>query len=155
MRYDPDLPWRDIRGEGYNAHIGPLSFAELGGNRFCTTVVLDARHINVGGVCHGGMLLSFADVAMGAATFSAGGGHPCATIQLDSHFLAAAKQGQRLLGLATQLRKVRELSFMACEIWAVDAEGGTDGNRQVMRAAGTWKYLASRAPGATGRGEIV
>jgi len=147
MDYDPDLPWRDIRGEGYNAHIGPIRFAPLGGRRWCASLVLDGRHINVGGVCHGGLLLSLADVAMGASTFAAGDGHPCATIQLDGHFLAAAKEGQRLLAVATQLRRVRELSFMACAIWA---EG-----RHVMRASGTWKYLSSRSPGATGKGAIV
>jgi uncharacterized protein (TIGR00369 family) len=147
MIYDPGLPWREVRGAGFNAHIGPISFAPLGENRWCLTVVLDQRHVNVGGVCHGGMLLSLADVAMGASTFTAGGGHPCATIQMDGHFLAAAKAGQRLIAVATQLRKVRELSFMQCEIWA---EG-----RQVMRASGTWKYLASGAPGATDRGAII
>jgi len=147
MEYDPVLPWREVRGEGYNAHIGPIRFAPLGGNQWCATVVLDKRHSNVGGVCHGGMLLSLADVAMGASTFAAGGGHPCATIQMDSHFLAAAKVGQRLIALATQLRKVRELSFMQCEVWA---EG-----RLVMRASGTWKYLAQGAPGATEKGAIV
>ena len=150
MEYDPDLPWREVRGEGYNAHIGPIRFAALGGNRWCASVVLDARHVNVGGVCHGGMLLSLADVAMGASTFAAGGGHPCATIQMDGHFLAAAKAGQRLVAVATQLRKVRELSFMQCEVWTA----GT-GGRQVMRASGTWKYLANGAPGATGKGAIV
>jgi uncharacterized protein (TIGR00369 family) len=138
MEYDPSLPWRDIRGHGFNAHVGPYRFAVTGRNQWCASIVLDARHINSGGVCHGGMLLSLADVAMGAATFDAGGGHPCATIQMDGHFLAAAKEGQRLLAVATQLRKVRELSFMECDIWA--------GGRQVMRASGTWKYLASKAP---------
>jgi uncharacterized protein (TIGR00369 family) len=147
MEYNPGLPWREVRGEGYNAHIGPIRFAPLGDSRWCVTVVLDDRHVNVGGVCHGGMLLSLADVAMGASTFTAGGGRPCATIQMDSHFLAAAKAGQRLVAVATQLRKVRALSFMQCEIWA---EG-----RQVMRASGTWKYLASGAPGAKDRGAII
>ena len=66
---------------------------------------------------------------------------------MDGHFLAAAKANQRLVAVATQLRKVRELSFMQCEIWA---EG-----RQVMRASGTWKYLTSGAPGATAKGAIV
>ena len=147
MNYNPDLPWREVRGEGFNAHIGPIRFAPLSANQWCVTVVLDDRHVNVGGVCHGGMLLSLADVAMGASTFTAGGGHPCATIQMDSHFLAAAKADQRLVAVATQLRKVRDLSFMQCEIWA---EG-----RQVMRASGTWKYLSKGAPGATDRGAII
>lgn len=153
MRYDPDLPWRDVRGEGFNAQIGPIRFAPLGEARWCATLLLDSRHINIGGVCHGGVLLSLADVAMGVATFEAGGGHPCATIQMDAHFLASARAGQRLVALATQLRKVRELSFMQCGIWA---EGGQVGSevggqvevhreRQVLRASGTWKYLAGRA----------
>lgn len=144
MQYDPDLPWRDVRGDGYNAHVGPIRFAALGERRWCASLLLDGRHVNVGGVCHGGVLLGLADVVMGVATFEAGGGHPCATIQMDAHFLAAAKVGQRLLALATQLRKVRELSFMQCEVWA--------GERQVLRASGTWKYLTARGPGATGRG---
>jgi uncharacterized protein (TIGR00369 family) len=128
MDYDPYPAWREVRGEGFNALIGPLGFAPRGGNRCCATVVLDHRHLNVGGVCHGGMLLRLADLAMGAATFTTGDGHPCATIQMDSHFLAAAKPGQRLMAVATQLRKVPDLSFMQCEIWADD--------RQLMRASG-------------------
>jgi acyl-coenzyme A thioesterase PaaI-like protein len=93
------------------------------------------------------MLLSLADVAMGAATFAAGGGHPCATIQLESQFVTAAKHGQRLVALATQLRRTRELSFMQCEIWG--------GGRQVMRASGVWKYLSSRAPASGGEGSAT
>jgi len=147
MEYDPTLPWRDIRGEGFNAHIGPIRFADMGDNRWCAAVELDDRHINSGGVCHGGMLLSLADVAMGAATYAAGGQHPCATIELDSHFVAAAKPGQRLVAVATQLRRTRELSFMQCEIWG--------GGRQVMRASGIWKYLSSRTPAATGEGSAT
>lgn len=141
MRYDPDLPWRNIRSEGFNAQIGPVRFASLGEGRWAATLVLDTRHVNTGGVCHGGVLLSLADIAMGAATFEAGAGHACATIQMDSHFLAAARAGQRLVAAATQLRKVRELSFMQCEVWAED--------RRVLRASGTWKYLSNRAPDAS------
>lgn len=156
MQYDPDLPWRDVRGEGFNRQIGPIRFAPLGERRWCASVVLDSRHLNVGGVCHGGVLLSLADVAMGVATFEAGGGHPCATIQMDGHFLASAREGQRLVALATQLRKVRELSFMQCEVWAGESEGESPADRQtgrqVLRASGTWKYLAGRARDSAGTG---
>jgi uncharacterized protein (TIGR00369 family) len=147
MDYDPNLPWRDIRGAGFNGHVGPLQFAPMGGDRWCASVVLEDRHLNNGGVCHGGMLLTLADVAMGAATYAAGGEHPCATIQLESHFIAAAKPCQRLVAVATQLRRTRELSFMQCEIWG--------GGRRVMRASGIWKYLSSRAPAAAGEGSAT
>ena len=143
MDYDPALPWRDVRGEGFNAHVGPFRFADPGDGRWLAALELRPIHINIGGVCHGGVLLSLADVAMGAATYAAGGQRPCATIDLDAHFLAAAKAGQTLVAEARQLRLVRTLSFMECEIWA--------GGRQVMRASGIWKYLERGA--ATGAGE--
>jgi len=139
MEIDPTLPWRDVRGSGFNAHIGPIRFARAGEDEWRAALEIDDRHINVGGVCHSGVLLSLADVAMGTATYAAGPDHPCATIELSAQFLAAAKMGQTLHAAARQLRRVRELSFMECEIWA--------GGRQVMHASGIWKYLASRRPG--------
>ena len=140
MDFDPALPWREIRGGGFNAHIGPIRFAELGGAEYRAALELQDFHLNSGGVCHGGVLLSLADLAMGAGSYAAAGGHPCATIELDSHFLAAAKPGQTLIAASRQTRHVRALSFMQCEIWA--------GGRQVMRASGIWKYLESRSRGA-------
>ncbi|MEM7506108.1 MAG: PaaI family thioesterase [Pseudomonadota bacterium] len=147
MQYDPSLPWRNLKGEGFNDHIGPVRFARSGDNQWQATLVVDARHRNAGGVCHGGVTMTLADLTMGAASYAAGGKRPCATIEMDSHFLAAGKLGQRLLSVGTQLRLVRDLSFMSCEVWALD-EGGEA--RQVMRASGIWKYLASRNPGDGG-----
>lgn len=144
MDYDPSLPWRTIRGEGFNRTVGPIRFARAGENRWQACLEIEDRHINTGGVCHGGVLLTLADVAMGAASFEAGGGHPCATIEFGSHFLAATKKGQLALAVARQERAVRGLSFMSVEIHA--------GGRPVMRGSGIWKYLASKAPGAAGPG---
>lgn len=141
---DPSLPWRDVRGTGFNRHIGPVRIARTGERAWRGALTLDARHINVGGVCHGGVLMSLADITMGTASFEAAGGHPCATISMETHFLAAAKEGHVLIAEAMQLRRVRELSFMDCAVWS--------GGRQVLRASGIWKHLASRAPGATGPG---
>ncbi|MGF1445631.1 MAG: PaaI family thioesterase [Pikeienuella sp.] len=140
MSPDPSLPWRDIHPTGFNAHIGPVRFADLGQGRFAAALELREIHLNSGGVCHGGVLMTLADIAMGAGSYAAGDNYPCATITFDSQFLAAAKGGQWLIATARQLRRVRELSFMDCEIAA--------GGRLVMRASGIWKYLASRAPGA-------
>ncbi|MEO0959650.1 MAG: PaaI family thioesterase [Pseudomonadota bacterium] len=142
MEMDPSLPWRRVRGEGFNAHVGPFEIARAGENRWQARLTLEAKHINVGGVCHGGVLMTMADITMGTATFEAGGGHPCATIEMDCHFIAAAKREQLVLATARQIRRAKSLSFMECEIWA--------GGRQVMRASGLWKYLDSRRPGAAG-----
>lgn len=142
MEFDESLPWRMMRGDGFNAHAGPAQIARAGENEWHTSLIVEPRHINIGGVCHGGVILWLADCTMGSASFEAGGGHPCATIDMNCHFMAAAKLGQRLMGRARQLRRVRGLSFMDCELWS--------GGRQVARASGIWKYLESRAPGADG-----
>ncbi|MEM0923738.1 MAG: PaaI family thioesterase [Pseudomonadota bacterium] len=150
MQYDPSLPWRNLKGEGFNDHIGPVRFARAADALWQGTLVVDHRHRNSGGVCHGGVSLTLADLTMGAASYEAAGSRPCSTIQMDSHFIAAGKEGQRLLAIARQLRLVRDLSFMSCEIWALDTpEPGAEG-RQILRASGIWKYLASRKPGDRG-----
>ncbi|MEM7529148.1 MAG: PaaI family thioesterase [Pseudomonadota bacterium] len=142
MEIDPTLPWRAVKGEGFNAHVGPFEIARAGENAWHARLTLEPRHINVGGVCHGGVLMTMADITMGTATFEAGGGHPCATVEMDCHFMAAAKRGQTMISIAHQLRRVKSLSFMECAIWS--------GGRQVMRASGLWKYLDSRGPGQSG-----
>jgi len=34
MKYDATLPWRDIKREGFNDHIGPIRFAEVAEHDF-------------------------------------------------------------------------------------------------------------------------
>ncbi|MEM6679799.1 MAG: PaaI family thioesterase [Pseudomonadota bacterium] len=138
---DPALPWRSVQGTGFNSLVGPFEIAR-DGDAWIARLTLEDRHINVGGVCHGGVLMTMADIAMGTATFEAGERHPCATIEMDCHFLAAAKHGQTMLCEARQLRRARSLSFMGCTIWS--------GGRQVLRGSGIWKYLDSRGPGQSG-----
>jgi uncharacterized protein (TIGR00369 family) len=133
MHPDPALEWREIRDDGFNSHIGPIRMARLDEKTWQATLTLDARHINAGGVCHGGVLMSLADVAMGAASYQAGGNRRCATIDFEAHFLAAAKQGQTLMVTAHQNRMVSEISFMECEV--------SGGERLCLRASGIWKYL--------------
>jgi uncharacterized protein (TIGR00369 family) len=140
------LQWRELRPTGFNANVGPMRFAPAGEGLWYAALDLDARHMNVGGVCHGGVYMTLADVAMGAAAYEAGGRHPCATIDFEAHFLAAAKQGQTLLAAARLGRLVGGVAFMECEL--------TAGGRRCLRASGIWKFLASRQPAPPGeRGE--
>lgn len=146
MELPENLEWRDRRPAGFNEHVGPMRFARAGEGLWYTTLELDERHMNTGGVCHGGVCMTLADVAMGAAAYQAGGRRPCATIDLEAHFLAAAKKGQVLVAAARLNRLVSGIAFMECELSA--------GGRKCMRASGIWKYLASREPAVPGqRGE--
>ncbi len=140
------LEWRELRPTGFNEYVGPMRFAPAGEGLWYAALDLDARHMNMGGVCHGGVYMTLADVAMGAAAYEAGGRRPCATIDFEAHFLAAAKQGQTLLAAARLGRLVSGVAFMECEL--------TAGGRRCLRASGIWKFLASRSPAGPGeRGE--
>lgn len=141
------LDWRALRPAGFNAYVGPMRFAPGGEGLWYAALDLDDRHMNVGGVCHGGVYMTLADVAMGAGAWEAGGRHPCATIELQGHFMAAAKNGQTLLATTRLDRRAGGLAFMQCEL--------TAGDRLCLRASGIWKYLSSKkaaAPGEQGEG---
>lgn len=135
MKYDATLPWRDIKREGFNDHIGPIRFAEVAEHDFRVALALDDRHMNSAGVCHGGVLMSVADTGMGTAAFTTAGS-AVATIDFECDFLAAAKNGQLLHGVCSVARAAREFLFMEGDFYA--------GERRVLRASGIWVVRSRR-----------
>ncbi|WP_281411469.1 PaaI family thioesterase [Enterovirga aerilata] len=95
----------------------------------------EARHLNRGGVVHGGMLMAFADQTLGMAASRANGGRRQVTVQLDTHFLATVRQGEFVVSHCTVERLTRSLVFMRCELKA--------GARTVATASGIWKLLGA------------
>lgn len=127
------IEWRIIDDNGFNTHLGPIRFARMGETAWRAELDLQPKHMNMGGVCHGGVYMSLADVAMGASAHAAGGHRRCATIDFSAHFLAAAKEGQTLVADARLNRLVSGIAFMECEL--------TAGERLCFRASGIWKFL--------------
>ena len=137
MDYNPDLDWKDVHDGGFNTHVGPIRFARIDATTWRAELDLVAKHINMGGVCHGGVYMTLADVAMGASAYEAGDWQRCATIDFDAHFLAAAKKDQTLVCDVTLKRLVSGIAFMECTISA--------GGRACLTANGIWKFLKSAA----------
>ena len=54
----------------------------------------EQRHLNIGGVVHGGMLMSFADDVLGMTVWEAAGRKPCTTVQLNTQFIAPVQAGR-------------------------------------------------------------
>lgn len=133
MDMNPALSWRVIEDGGYNSLIGPIQFAKAGENRWHGALKLSKKHMNFGGVCHGGVYMSLGDVTMGIAAHEVADGQRSATIDFDVHFLSAAKLGQTLVAEARVDRLVSGVAFMQCEIWV--------GARMCARAGGIWKSL--------------
>ena len=130
MKYDPSLPWRDIQGGGFNDHIGPVRFAQVGQEEYHFALQLEDRHMNSIGVAHGGLTMSVADAGMGTSAFTAAGQKAVATIDFECDFLAPAKNGQMLHGQAKVVRKAREFLFLQGDLYA--------DTRHVLRASGIW-----------------
>ena len=134
ISYLPGRDWKEIEDTGFNSHIGPLRYARIDETTSHVALELTNRHMNTGGVCHGGVYMSVSDTAMGITAFRAMGRVPCATIDFRSHFLAAAKKDQWLVVEARINRATEDIAFMECEAWS--------GGRKCFVASGIWKRLS-------------
>ena len=116
----------------FEVFVGPVfERREDGVRRFA--FVVDERHVNMRGVLHGGMLMTFADLALGAAVWDATDNAPCVTLNMQTQFLKSARAGD-LVEVAPQLtRRTRSLVFMRGDFTVA---GGT-----IMTAASIWKLL--------------
>ncbi|CAA9213625.1 MAG: hypothetical protein AVDCRST_MAG27-15 [uncultured Craurococcus sp.] len=133
--FDPaSAGWKAMRPEGYPALIGPFWYKrEEGGFRYGFPA--EARHLNLGGVVHGGMLMSFADDVLGMTVWEAAGRKPCTTVQLSTQFISPARAGEFVEGRAEVLRSTRSVVFVRGLVMV--------GDRTVIHADGIWKILGT------------
>ena len=133
--FDPAAAgWKPLRVDGYPSLIGPFWYKrEEGGFRYGFPA--EARHLNAGGVVHGGMLMSFADDVLGMTVWEAAGRKPCTTVQLSTQFISPARPGDFVEGRAEVLRSTRSVVFVRGLV--------TVGDRTVIHADGIWKILGA------------
>jgi uncharacterized protein (TIGR00369 family) len=112
--------------------VGPL-WQRTEGDDSRLGFVAREHHTNRRGVVHGGMLLMFADEAIGKAAYDANDRLPQATIQLDVQFIAPVEVGQFVEAHAQVVRRTRSLIFMSGRLLA--------GDRTVATASGIWKVI--------------
>ncbi|MCJ2026819.1 PaaI family thioesterase [Methylobacterium sp. J-067] len=123
--------WVHIEDEGFIATVGPL-YVRDGVYAFRAS----QKHANLIGVVHGGMLMSFADRAMGVTAMAAADGASCVTIQLEMKFLEAGRMDDWLTCESTVVKRTGSLVFMRGEV--------RDGERLVATGDGVWKILRSQ-----------
>jgi uncharacterized protein (TIGR00369 family) len=116
--------------------LGQL-YQRRGGGGFAFRV--DARHGNVRGVVHGGMLMTMADQVLGLTVQEAIGGGPTATISLNCDFVSSAEPGDLIEGAAEVTRITRSIVFVQGRLAC--------GDRLILSAAGLWKRLDPRYSG--------
>lgn len=92
-------------------------------------------HINAGGMCHGGMMMTFADILLASAV-KAVADPPFVTVRLTTDFIDAAFLGEWVEGTAISSPIEGGLVPVSCKMMA---EG-----RLVASASGIFKLLRSR-----------
>lgn len=135
---DPALHgWSHLPTGGFPAHAGPLWFKPgHDGAPPLFAMLADARHTNVHGIVHGGMLMTFADTGMGITVWEALGRKPCVTIQFNIQFLDAAQPGEFLELDVQVLRQSSTVVFVRGLV--------RSGGRQVAAVDGVWKTIRPR-----------
>jgi len=96
-------------------------------------VVIEEHHTNGHRRGHGGLIMTLADEALGAAAWEAADDHPSVTIGLQVNFIGAVREGALLECVADTVERTRGMVFVQGRVWA-------DG-KVIANATGTWKLL--------------
>jgi acyl-coenzyme A thioesterase PaaI-like protein len=120
---------------GFGRQIGPLYEQNDGGYTLAFRV--EEHHTNGMANCHGGMLMSFADMAWGRI-ISVSRSHYWVTVRLTCDFLSAAKLGDWVEGEGELTAEADGVFTVRGRIWS--------GERVLMTGAGVFKTLGPREP---------
>ncbi len=123
----------DETDDGFIGLVGPvysLPFSDgVGQFRF----VSESKHRNRAGYVQGGMLMTFADRAMGRTARQSDPDRRQATAQFDMQFFEPVKIGETVDITCTIVRQTRHLVFMRGDLSVA--------GRPVATAQGLWKII--------------
>jgi uncharacterized protein (TIGR00369 family) len=121
MSCSPPLGFHPFRLKGFFYDtIGPL-YARYAGGRLSLGFRCDERRCNVRGICHGGMLMTLADLQIGiGSNIDAGYEGFGPTVNLAGDFVRPVRIGEWVQSRSELVRRTRRLVFMAA--W-VEADG--------------------------------
>lgn len=98
---------------GYLEANGPF-FANWDGKRFVLGLLVEDRHCNSAGTCHGGMIASVCDVLLTVGgNIQSGESRFLPTVSMNIDFIAAAPRGSWIEGQLEILRTTASLMFAA------------------------------------------
>ena len=125
--------WKIMKtGEGFASLAGPI-WAKREGGGWRYAFLAETKHENRQGAVHGGMLMTFADHAIGFVAWEAAGRRKCVTMQLENQFLAAVKHGDFVECETEIVRAAKTVIFLR---GVLKVKG-----RAVMASTGIWKVI--------------
>jgi uncharacterized protein (TIGR00369 family) len=135
MSFDPAAAgWRALPGAALPAGLG-VPWAKRHDGLWRYGLLTIPAHANPQGSVHGGVLMSFADQALSLLAWEAAGRAPCATVQLNCHYLDPVQPGA-FVELAGEItRRGRSLVFVRGMLTVAD--------QGVAAVDGIWRVLRS------------
>ena len=129
----PDASWTEFRRDaGFAGLVGPLWFKREG-DGIVFALRAEAKHCNVRGVVHGGLMMTLLDHVMGAHVWRVGGKAQSATVSLNTDFVAAARTGDWIEARSRMTRQGTGLAFVSGEL--------SVGGKPIASAQGVMKIL--------------
>jgi uncharacterized protein (TIGR00369 family) len=116
----------------FEIFVGPVFENGVPGTK-TYAIRVDSRHMNRRGVLHGGMFMTLADLTFGQAVWDATDKAPCVTLNMQSHFLKPAVDGDIVQVVPELVRRTRSLVFVRGD-FMVEGE-------IVFAASSVWKLL--------------
>lgn len=124
---DPDDPHETLTGLFYQRKGGAIREVYL---------LAERKHCNTGGVVHGGLLMTMADLALCAACREGLEGQRAITISLNAEFLDAGMEGDFIEAKAELTRRGRSVAFARCALSA--------GGKTLMTASAVTRLVPKR-----------
>lgn len=118
---------------GFNLFAGPFWRLSIDDDRLGARYgfIAQPKHMNSGDSVHGGLLMTFADVAMSRTARQVASVEACNTVSLTADFIGPGKLGDLIEAAVRVTRRTRSIVFQSATI--------TTGERVLMVATGLWK----------------
>jgi len=116
---------------GFNLFAGPFWRLAPDGEIRRFAFVVAEKHMNGSGNLHGGVLMTFSDVAMSQTARAANGARPCNTVSLNCDFIGPGRLGDVVEARVRVTRQTRTMIFLSADIVV--------GERVLGVATGLWK----------------
>ena len=122
---------QNVSRGGFNSHAGPVWRLPAEGELRRFSLIVEQKHLNGSGSVHGGLLMTFADIAMSQTARTVTDDAPCNTVSMTCDFVGPARLGEILDARVRVTKKTRSIIFMSADIVV--------GERPVAVASGLWK----------------
>jgi uncharacterized protein (TIGR00369 family) len=123
----------NISRGGFNLYAGPFWRLPKMGATHLYGLLVEPKHMNSSGSLHGGVLMTFADIAMSQTSRAVSGAKTCSTVSLTCDFTGPGKLGDVIIARVQVTRQTRTMVFLCAELAC--------GERTLGVVTGLWKIL--------------